>query len=139
MKALSIKQPWANLIVEGIKDIENRNWLTYYRGLLYIHAGKGFDLQGASILNRQVPKYRRIIEESRNSRGGIVGTVQLTDCVTLHNSTWFYGKYGFVFNAPQKIDFYPMKGQLSIFDFHFETSPITQKTEKQLSLFDGLI
>ena len=26
MKAISIKQPWASLIVEGLKDIENRTW-----------------------------------------------------------------------------------------------------------------
>lgn len=32
MKALTIKQPWASLIVHGIKDIENRTWRTDYRG-----------------------------------------------------------------------------------------------------------
>nr|WP_254884213.1 MULTISPECIES: ASCH domain-containing protein [unclassified Bacteroides] len=26
MKAITIKQPWASLIVHGIKDIENRSW-----------------------------------------------------------------------------------------------------------------
>ena len=26
MKAITIKQPWASLIVHGIKDIENRTW-----------------------------------------------------------------------------------------------------------------
>ena len=34
MKALTIKQPWASLIVHGIKDIENRTWRTDYRGPL---------------------------------------------------------------------------------------------------------
>ena len=38
MKALSIKQPWASLIAHGIKDIENRNWKTHFRGRIYIHA-----------------------------------------------------------------------------------------------------
>ena len=28
MKAITIKQPWASLIVYGLKDIENRNWKT---------------------------------------------------------------------------------------------------------------
>lgn len=41
MKALSIRQPWAWLIVNGFKDIENRSWDTKYRGLVLIHASKG--------------------------------------------------------------------------------------------------
>ena len=43
MKALSIKQPWAWLIVNGYKDIENRTWKTNYRGTFLVHASKGFD------------------------------------------------------------------------------------------------
>ena len=39
MKALSIKQPWAWLIVNGFKDIENRTWRTKIRGEFLIHAG----------------------------------------------------------------------------------------------------
>ena len=39
MKAITIKQPWASLIVEGIKDIENRTWKTSFRGRVLIHAG----------------------------------------------------------------------------------------------------
>ena len=39
MKALSIRQPWAELIVAGLKDIENRTWRTDYRGPVLIHAG----------------------------------------------------------------------------------------------------
>lgn len=37
---LSIRQPWADLIVSGKKDIENRSWPTKFRGSFYIHAGK---------------------------------------------------------------------------------------------------
>ena len=40
MKALSIKQPWADLIGSGAKTIETRTWSTAYRGPLLIHAGK---------------------------------------------------------------------------------------------------
>jgi len=43
MKALSIRQPWAWLLVEGFKDIENRTWKTNYRGSFLIHASKQFD------------------------------------------------------------------------------------------------
>lgn len=40
MKALTICQPYAALIVRGEKRVENRTWWTPYRGPLLIHAGK---------------------------------------------------------------------------------------------------
>ena len=40
MKVLSLKEPWASLIKEGIKRIETRSWYTKYRGELYIQASK---------------------------------------------------------------------------------------------------
>lgn len=40
MKALTICQPYAALIVIGEKLVENREWPTNYRGRLLIHAGK---------------------------------------------------------------------------------------------------
>lgn len=40
MKALTVKQPWAGLIIAGGKDIENRTWRTSYRGRVLIHAAK---------------------------------------------------------------------------------------------------
>ena len=38
MKVITIKQPWATLIAEGIKKYEFRSWKTNYRGEIYIHA-----------------------------------------------------------------------------------------------------
>ena len=38
-RALTIRQPWASLIAEGIKTVETRSWSTKYRGELAIHAG----------------------------------------------------------------------------------------------------
>ncbi len=43
MKVLTIKQPWATLIMQGDKRFEFRSWQTKYRGDLLIHAGKGID------------------------------------------------------------------------------------------------
>lgn len=43
MKVLTIKQPWATLIIQGDKRFEFRSWQTKYRGDLLIHAGKGID------------------------------------------------------------------------------------------------
>jgi len=41
INALTISQPYASLIADGKKWVENRTWGTHYRGLLAIHAGKG--------------------------------------------------------------------------------------------------
>jgi len=40
--ALSIKQPWASLIIKGIKNIENRKWATKHKWIL-IHSSAKFD------------------------------------------------------------------------------------------------
>jgi len=39
MKAVTIYQPYAELIARGEKRVENRSWRTDYRGPLAIHAG----------------------------------------------------------------------------------------------------
>lgn len=41
MKALTISQPYASLIADGFKFVENRKWRTNYRGWIAIHAGLG--------------------------------------------------------------------------------------------------
>lgn len=44
MKALTLTQPWAQLVAIGAKKIETRSWNTMYRGPLAIHAALGFPL-----------------------------------------------------------------------------------------------
>ncbi len=46
MKCLSVRQPWASLIIRGTKDVENRTWDTDYRGRLAIHASKRRETEG---------------------------------------------------------------------------------------------
>src|ERR1051326_1498970 len=48
VKALSVRQPWAWLIIYGGKDIENRDWPTSHRGPTLIHAGKQWDIDRKS-------------------------------------------------------------------------------------------
>ena len=72
MKALTIKQPYASLIVNGYKEYEFRTWKTNYRGKLLIHAG----------LTLESPLLNKI--ESYNieyTKGAIIGEVELTDCI----------------------------------------------------------
>ena len=43
LKVLTLRQPWATLVAEGIKKYEFRSWKTNYRGKVLIHAGTGID------------------------------------------------------------------------------------------------
>ena len=72
MKVLTIKQPWASLIIEGYKEYEFRSWKTNYRGELLIHAGKSIDKEA----------YKRLGKYLINMPlGKIIGKVELLDCI----------------------------------------------------------
>ena len=72
MKVLTIKQPWASLIIDGNKRFEFRSWKTNYRGELLIHAGKSIDKEA----------YERLKEYlTEMPLGKIIGKVELTDCI----------------------------------------------------------
>lgn len=45
MKAISLKQPFANLIAGGQKSIETRTWYTSYRGDLIICSSKSGNIE----------------------------------------------------------------------------------------------
>ena len=76
MKALSIRQPWAWLIVNGYKPVENRTWNTKVRGLILIHASKGFDKAGYAWVRDNFPEIVLPIPQ-QFERGGIVGIANL--------------------------------------------------------------
>ena len=89
MKALSIRQPWAWLIVNGYKDIENRTWSTDFRGRVYVHAGK-------RVKPGDFQEQRDYIRESSINiadelpLGAILGEVTILDCVDSSSIQWFY-------------------------------------------------
>lgn len=115
MKALSIRQPWAWLIVNGHKPVENRTWPTPHRGDLLIHAGLAFDEAGLANVLAVFPQLASVLPQ-RYDLGGVVGTAQLVACVEEHASRWFTGPYGFVMYDPRPITFIPCRGALSFFD-----------------------
>ena len=115
MKALSIRQPWASLIVAGIKDIENRSWVTNYSGKLLIHAAQKFDKKGYEQLKKMgVPEI--IVKGMLEYSGGILGEVELVDVVKASDSPWVEGPYGFVLKNAKVLKFQPMNGKLGIFE-----------------------
>lgn len=49
-------------------------------------------------------------------RGGIVGSVELVDCLDHSDSPWYMGEKGFLLRDPRPLPFVPMKGRLGFFD-----------------------
>ena len=121
MKALSIRQPWAWLILHAGKDIENRVRHWNFRGKLYVHASKGMtrdeylaaEIFMAGIHHHGKPITLPPFEDLQ--RGGLVGTVEVVDCVESSHSPWFNGPFGLVLKNPQPIPFVPFKGALGLF------------------------
>jgi hypothetical protein len=93
MKAITIKQPWASLIVHGIKDIENRSWKTNYRGKILIHAAAKparieLSMPGqATVKEIAISSMLNEVEED-NLFSCIIGEVEIIDCVKGHSSIW---------------------------------------------------
>jgi len=115
--ALSIRQPWAWLIVNGHKPVENRDWPTKFRGPLWIHAGKTKDREqyGAA---QDLARYMGVKLPPINELdyGGIVGKSYLQDCVTSSPSHWFFGEFGFMLRDSKPLPFVPCRGMLGFFN-----------------------
>ena len=127
MKAITIKQPYATLIAEGLKEYEFRTWKTKYRGDILIHAGKGIDkkaMERFKDLNLEYPS------------GCIIAKATITDCVYVEeqlkeklkkkNDKVYYGivnkdsnweGYGFKLENIEKITPIEIKGKLSLWDY----------------------
>lgn len=119
MKALSIRQPWAWLIVNGHKDIENRNWKTNYRGPVLIHTGSFSPLDDyfeSVRLARSIVPDIHVPTNNRLERGGYVGVAEIVDCVEDSDSPWFFGRFGFVLKNARTIPFRKARGQLGLYE-----------------------
>lgn len=115
MKALSIRQPWAWLIVHGHKPIENRDWTTSFRGELLIHAGKTFEHEALASILDEFPHLGAVMPTTYDM-GGIVGVAQLANVVTQSNSPWFTGPFGLVMREAKPLPLHVLRGQLGLFE-----------------------
>ena len=70
MKAITIKEPWASLIVQGIKKYEFRSWKTNYRGKVLIHAG---------LSKENIDRFKNYNLDI--SSGEIIGEAVISDCI----------------------------------------------------------
>ncbi len=117
MKALSIKQPWAELILLGVKPYEYRTWETLYRGELVIHASKVDDDTPLATLRacdgfKQAGIEFGTEEERKLARGAIVGVVSLADC-----ELFAPGEFRWKVEKPRRLkEPIPFKGRLGLWD-----------------------
>ena len=123
MKCLSLKQPFAELLVSGKKTIELRKWNTNFRGKFLIHVSKQLDKDMASSLNINYTKFLR---------GAIIGTAILYNVKQYNSNSDFekdknkhyadinkYGSYKFGFmvrNARRFRTPMPYPGRLRFFE-----------------------
>lgn len=135
MKALSVRNPWAWLIVRpdivdeearrqaymdgAIKDIENRSRRTNFRGRFLIHASLGMthreyddvrDFLVTVALDIVLPPLHEL------QFGGIVGSATLVDCVDSSASRWYMGQKGYVLCDARACPFISCKGALGFFE-----------------------
>lgn len=120
MKALTIHQPYAELIVSGEKLVENRTWYTSFRGPLLIHAGKSHEwLDGA--------------DPAKFVMGALVGIAQVMDCVRFNpmaneavtcldkypflvEHIHAHGPYCWILDEAERINPIPYRGAQGLFD-----------------------
>ncbi|UAW96547.1 hypothetical protein pEaSNUABM22_00059 [Erwinia phage pEa_SNUABM_22] len=118
MKALSIRQPWAWLIVQGHKKIENRTWDTKKRGRFLVHASSkrpsDHDMQVAREicdgLNITLPEKHEFV------LGSIVGYATVCGTVTQSDDPFFFGPVGIQLKDCRAVEPIRFKGALSFFN-----------------------
>ena len=120
MKTLSIKQPWAELILQGKKKIEIRKWSTKFRGKFFIHASKVPD-----------EKAMKFFGFENLPCGFIIGKAELVDVKKYKNNEEFskdkdkhlatseWGDNGFILENVQRIKPIPAKGSLGFWEFDY--------------------
>ena len=127
MKVISIKQPYASLIIEGYKEYEFRTWKTKYRGEIYIHASLTEDKEA-------MKKYKKLNLDY--PKGCIIGKAILFDCLEINEDfrtmiksknvyPYIYNhvlnkdknKYAFHMINIEKINPIESKGQLGIWNY----------------------
>ncbi len=133
MKAISLLQPWASLVVMGIKTIETRSWGTAWRGPILIHAsqGKVGSLFAAEpIFKKYIPDFKKL------PFGAIIGRAKISDVIRMENmqfpdelinrlsmeerafGDYSEGRFAWLLEEPVQFDKpIPARGTLSIWEY----------------------
>ena len=118
MKALSLKQPFAELVVSGRKKIELRKWNTKFRGEFWVHASKSVDEEAMKRFGF-----------SELPTGCIVGKAMLVGVKrygsdeefvkdkNLHLAGKEWGKCGFILESAERVEPIEVKGALNFWEY----------------------
>lgn len=128
MKVITIKQPYASLIANGLKEYEFRTWKTKYRGDILIHSGKNIDEEA-------MKKFAHL--DLEYPIGCIIAKAKITDCIPVDddvrkilklkkslvyeniiNKNEWVG-YGFKLENIVKINPIKINGKLSLWDYEY--------------------
>ena len=126
MKVLSIKEPFATLIKDGVKIYETRSWKTNYRGEVYIHASLSLSK------SERVESANKYLK-SEIKPGFILCKCELVDCIPMtdefikyinkETSEYDYGlysegRYAWKLKVLEVLDEpIPAKGKLGIWNY----------------------
>jgi hypothetical protein len=132
--ALSLRQPWATLLVHGLKNVEVRRWHSDRRGRILIHASRRSDdrPEAWALVPAELRRSAQLV-------GGIIGAGKLTGCVSyrsreafaadrrrhLNDPDWFQPPllYGFMFEDLTVLPFRRCPGWVRFFPVHEESAP----------------
>jgi hypothetical protein len=130
-KALSVRQPWAAMIIYLNKDIENRTRHTKFRGRFLIHASqtmtRNYWLEAIHFAHNAcgvpVERLKSICDYDRLQLGGFIGSVELVDSLDASESRWYMGEKGFLLRDPKPVPFVRYSEKLGFFDVPQELFP----------------
>ena len=127
MKVISIKEPFATLIMNGLKVIETRSWKTNYRGEIYINAS------GKSLAKEYLNPYvLALIKDMNMNYGKIICKANLVDCIYMDEKflnkvkddnqeynlgLYQLGRYAWIFENIVPIIPIEAKGKLNIWNY----------------------
>ena len=105
---MTVRQPWADAIIDGTKDVENRTWTISYRGPIWVHASKKRDT--SDVAKRMCGDRTGLVT------GHIIGSVELVDIVRGHDSPWAFDDcWHWLLTNPTRLDEpVPASGNASI-------------------------
>lgn len=119
MLCISVRQPWAWYIVEGIKDCENRTWPTRIKGNVLIHASRTLtkaDYDACLAIAFKAGHFNPPPFDSLK-RGGVIGMVELYGCTRSFNSPWAAGPFIHLFRNSYPLPFEPSIGQTGYYEY----------------------
>ncbi len=148
MKAVSIKQPWANMIASNLKRIETRKWPTTYRGRILIVSSKKHDVDALDYFTEVIDTTKMEIEagvqietgaamravliekaigDGKNPAGKALAVADLVDCRKMNRGDEcdalcgvYDGVFAWILKNIRKVEPVDVKGALRIYNCPLE-------------------